>query len=349
MTEMKHLYNDIDPPGFVDKNLTGNLPKGDTTYTSTPVKESKMKGKPTFRLSCCLVSLAVFIATIALIMATASFVLVLMQENQPACQGSENRPASSCQQILDCDSSSSSGYYWIASEDGNATQQYCSMNRVCGGLDGGWMRVAELDMRSDSSQCPSALTPHPDQRLCGISIGNGNCSQVFFEVNNVSYNQVCGKIIAYQFGSPDSFTGNKQIDTDYVDGISLTYGMNTRKHIWTFAAAIDEAKDNPGSKCPCTNIATASHATSPPAFVGNDYFCDTGSMERFTGTLYADNPLWDGAGCGPANFCCSLNNPPWFFKQLQSSTSEDIEMRVCMDELPVNEDVRIEQIMIYVH
>ena len=224
------------------------------------------------------------------------------------------------------------------------------MNRVCGGCDGGWMRVAELDMRNSSSQCPSALTPHTDHRLCGIHIGgNGSCSQGFFEVNNISYDGVCGVIVAYQFGNPDSFTVNKQIDMGYVDGISLTYGINPRKHIWTFAAAVDEVDDNPGSKCPCTNIATAANATPPPDFVENDYFCDTGSTERFTETLYTDDPLWDGAGCGPANFCCSPNNPPWFFKQLESSTSEDIEIRVCFDESQVNEDVRIEQVMIYVH
>ena len=40
----------------------------------------------------------------------------------------------------------------------------------------------------------------------------------------------------------------------------------------------------------------ASDATSPPGFVGNDYFCDTGSTNQLTfNHLYIDNPLWDGA------------------------------------------------------
>ena len=299
-----------------------------------------------------------------------------------SCPGYDsNQPASSCQQILDCNSSSSSGYYWIASEDGNAIsssssgyywiapedgnaiQRYCSMTRVCGGRDGGWMRVAELDMTNSGSQCPSGLRErvHPGQRLCEPAVGGGRtsayCSSTFFEIQNVRYEQVCGKIIAYQFGSTESFGMNvgtgptEDIDSMYVDGVSLTYSSNPRKHIWTFAAALDEMGTNSNSNCPCTNITTATGATPPPDFVGNDYFCDTGSNSSFMNNflyVYADDPLWDGAGCGPANFCCSLNNPPWFFKQLESSTSEDIEMRVCSNQSNGDENILIEQIEIYV-
>ena len=224
------------------------------------------------------------------------------------------------------------------------------MNRVCGGLDGGWMRVADLDMRNSSSQCPSGLRErvHPDHRLCGMNVST-DCSQEFFETNVLQYDQVCGKIVAYQVGSIDAFSTspNKQgIDQGYVDGISLTYSSNPRKHIWTFAAAADEYSR---SDCPCVNIGRAANANPISSFIGNDYFCDTAAENRYVnGLFYADDPLWDGAGCGPANFCCSLNNPPWFFKQLQSSTSEDIEMRVCNDEGLHNEDIHIEQIEIYV-
>ena len=226
------------------------------------------------------------------------------------------------------------------------------MNRVCGGRDGGWIRVAELDMRNSGSQCPSGLRErvHPGHRLCGLDIDDGGCSTVLFEMHNISYEQVCGRIIAYQFGSTDSFgITHEGIDSLYVEGISLTYSSNPRKHIWTFAAALDEVGTFNNLNCPCTKIDSAAGATPPPDFVGNDYFCDTGSNSSFkTNFLYADDPLWDGAGCGPANFCCSLNKLPWFFKQLQSSTSEDIEMRVCCDQNHLDEDVHIEQVELYV-
>ena len=272
------------------------------------------------------------------------------------CPGSHAiRPASSCQQILNCNPSSSSGYYWIASADSKATEMYCSMNRVCGGVSGGWMRVAELDMRNSGSQCPSGLREreHPGHRLCAKDTDDGGCSNVTFKVSNVSYDRVCGKIIAYQYGAPESFyTSNsmsRSIDEAYLDGISLTYSRNPRKHIWSFAAAFDEVGSVPEFNCPCINITLAEEATPPPDFVGKDYFCDTGSANQFEfGQLYADNPLWDGVGCGPDNTCCSLNNPPWFFKQLPSSTSEDIEMRVCCDELYNFKNIYIEQVELYV-
>ena len=89
---------------------------------------------------------------------------------------------------------------------------------------------------------------------------------------------MCGKIIAYQFASPDAFAnrGNAiTINENYVDGISLTHG-NPRQHIWTFAAAVDEFEII--STCPCIN---STSSLSPPAFVGEDYFCDTGSADRW--------------------------------------------------------------------
>ena len=281
----------------------------------------------------------------------------IMQLRKILCPGSHvYQPASSCQQILNCNSSSSSGSYWIASADGKAIEKYCSMNRVCGGVSGGWMRVVKLDMRNIVNQCPSGLRErvHSDQRLCGRDNDEPYCSRVFFNVNSVKYDQVCGKIIAYQYGSPASFNINSSssisIDEIYLDGASLTYGKNPRKHIWSFAAALDQVGTLPSCNCPCTNNTSAAEATPPPDFVGKDYFCDTGSADKYKfDHLYVDNPLWDGAGCGPDNTCCSLNNPPWFFKQLQSSTSEDIEMRVCCDQPHENEDIYIEQIELHVH
>ena len=273
-----------------------------------------------------------------------------------------SHPALSCAEIYAYDNSTPSGSYWIQAADGNAARMFCDMNITCGGQEGGWMKVGSLDMRSSGSQCPSGLRErvHPGHRLCGLNIDGGGCSQVFFETKNVRYDRVCGRVVAYQVGSPDSFglyppelVGTRTIDQVYLDGISLTYSNNPRKHIWSFAAATDEyvvSTTLPSNNCPCINILRAAGATPPPDFVGNDYFCDTGSTEPFKfGKLYSDNPLWDGAGCGPANTCCSLNNPPWFFKQLQSSTSEDIEMRVCCNQDRSDEDLQIEQIEIYVH
>ena len=59
------------------------------------------------------------------------------------------------------------------------------------------------------------------------------------------------------------------------------------------------------------------------------------------GTIYADDPLWDGEGCGATNACCQFNNPPWFCTTLPQPTTDDIEMRLCSNQGEANEDVVI--------
>ena len=211
------------------------------------------------------------------------------------------------------------------------------------------MQVVKLNMTNTSHQCPPGTRLRTDlnKRVCGRGTDNAGCSSSFFDVNGIRYNQVCGKIIGYQNKTPDAFRGQQNsIDQSYVDGISLTHGSNPRKHIWTFAAAVDEVNGDVNYKCPCINV----HQTSPqpPSFVGSDYFCDTGSTHRYQYIFYPDDPLWDGARCGPANTCCSLNNPPWFYKQLSTATHDSIEMRICSDQVVSNEDTPVEIIELYV-
>ncbi len=256
----------------------------------------------------------------------------------------------SCAALLQLYPSFTSGYYLIRSSNGSPVRVYCDMTLSCGGVTGGWMRVAELDMTDDSNQCPESLIERGDSniRTCGIPSSSPSCSQVPIPLSHVTYDRVCGKIRAYQYGSTDAFSvSSVNISTYYVDGVSLTYGgPKTRQHIWTFAAALDEVGTYPRENCPCTNT-NSTDFTPPPAFVGNDYFCDTGSESRFQHNIfYGDDPLWDGAGCGPLNTCCTFNNPPWFHKELPEPTTDDIEMRVCKNN--VEEDIAIEMVSIYV-
>ena len=220
------------------------------------------------------------------------------------------------------------------------------------------MQVAKLDMTNSSHQCPPGtrlrtdLLTNYNKRLCGINFDGPGCSSTMLTIHGINYGQVCGKIIAYQYASPDAFWRYhpvNQIDGNYVDGISLTHGSYPRKHIWTFAGALDKAGTDPHLNCPCTIINLTSSATQPPSYVGNDYFYDTASVNRWDYILYPDDPLWDGAGCGSANTCCSLNNPPWFLKQLPSNTTNDIEMRMCHDHPGcIDEDTPIEVLELYI-
>ena len=281
----------------------------------------------------------------------------LISLHQPGKTASH--PAMSCAEIYDYNPTTPSGYYWLKDSNNAVIRMFCDMTLTCKGIGGGWMQVVKLDMTNSSHQCPPGTRLRTDltsKRLCGINFSRPGCSSTTFDVHGIEYTQVCGKIIAYQDSSPDAFgsTSSVNIDGNYVDGISLTHGANPRKHVWTFAAALDEVGTWAQANCPCTNVHQAASARQPPSFVGNDYFCDTGSTHRWSpNTFYPDDPLWDGAGCGPANTCCTLNNPPWFRKQLPSSTTDDIEMRMCRDHPPnsnnrPDEDTPIEILELYV-
>ena len=91
---------------------------------------------------------------------------------------------------------------------------------------------------------------------------------------------MCGRFIGYQDTTPDAFApydrdDSLTIDSAYFNGASLTHGQSPRKHIWTFAAAIDKA-DSDLSTCPCGQPDRHYTGTVPP-FIEQDYFCNSGS------------------------------------------------------------------------
>ena len=60
------------------------------------------------------------------------------------------------------------------------------------------------------------------------------------------------------------------------------------------------------------------------------------------------DPLWDGRDCGSMSTCCQFNNPPWFCKDLPQQTTDNIEMRLCIDQAVANEDVILKLAEVYV-
>ena len=273
-----------------------------------------------------------------------------------------NFPASSCAALTKLGVSPSSGNYWVESSGGQSVRVYCDMTLDCGGVTGGWMRVGQLDMRDVTSLCPAGFklnvseladvgsgnstVPVASLRTCTIASDDGPaCSETWYKVHNVSYSEICGRVIGYQFGAPDAFGDKHGLFPVYVDGVYLTYD-NLSKHIWTFAAAYDEMGSLPGHSCSCID-GQSSIAGTPPSFVGNDYFCDTASASRPERRLYVGDPLWDGSGCGAGNSCCSFNNPPWFYRRLPNATSLDVEMSVCRDQARFEEDLGIQIVDIF--
>ena len=221
----------------------------------------------------------------------------------------------------------------------------------CGG-PGPWRMIAHLNTRDPSQQCPSNWWLHTTPvRGCGRSVYH--CDSAIFPSNGSSYSHVCGRINALQFGTPEAFINSIQgrnpgLEGDYVCGVSLTHGAaGSRQHIWTFAAAQSDSAAN-NQVCPCTNT-NSNWPYQIPSFIGSNYFCDTGNHEPgYSYTVFQDDPLCDGDGCGPTSTCCQLNNPPWFCTTLPQPTTDDIELRICGHEGRSGEDVFVQLVDIYV-
>ena len=264
----------------------------------------------------------------------------------------------SCAFVLEKNSSALSGYYTMQTSNGSRLTVYCDMEgNNCYGK-GGWMRISYLNMSEPDTVCPTGLMlkryTDIDHDLCGRPVSSsGNQSSVIFTTYGVSYNNICGQVRGYQFGSPDGFppmlgggglVTNPSIDTIYVDGISITYD-NPRKHIWTYAGGLFQDKTI-DTCCPCNN---GSMGTEVPSFVGNDHYCESGTSGHWSSVLYSKDVLWDGQQCsGLEGPCCINLKMPWFSRTLNETTTENIELRVMASEETINEDTPLDIIELYI-
>ena len=265
-------------------------------------------------------------------------------------------PANSCAELAEQEPDIPSGNYWILNSTQSPVQVFCEMGEVFPAslnITGGWVRVADLNMIDPDQQCPENLNQSYTNpiRLCGRRTDYG-CDSVTFTTYGVQYQQVCGRVRGYQFGSPDGFNDidcrncTNDIDTPYVDGVSITHGASPRKHIWTYAAGYsDVGITSPIATCPCTG-----GGSSPPPFVASDYYCESGvNTGSWTHVLHPNDPLWDGQDCnGLERTCCDPPNLPWFCKELPGPTTDDLEFRICGDEMLSNEDTPIDLVQLYI-
>ena len=280
---------------------------------------------------------------------------------------SSANPADSCGQIHEYQPNMPSGDYWVRNAQGNAVQVYCDMTRQCcnDASSGGWARVAYLDMTNPAHQCPTGWDQLSTPRGC-IKRGITGCSSAMFQAQGILYSRICGRVIGYQYCNPDAFLNynldptSVTIDDIYLDGVSITRG-SPRQHVWSFAVGTSETETTPFAIiCSCTNSQNLNrNSFLVPTFVGDDYFCETAqtASNRLpcpTGNLrndapsgvYVDDPLWDGQNCGINSSCCQLNGPPWFCKELDETTNDAFEVRICDDA--TIEDVMVIRVEIYV-
>jgi len=85
-----------------------------------------------------------------------------------------SNPGKSCRDIYNYNMAShgQSGYYWIKTDD--VYKVYCDMKLTCGGITGGWIRIANVNT-SQGNDCPSGwnktMQPKPLCRGSGDSAG----------------------------------------------------------------------------------------------------------------------------------------------------------------------------------
>ena len=265
-----------------------------------------------------------------------------------------NYTGSSCEDIYNNnpETDDKSGYYHI----NDSQWVYCNMTAVangdfistCAGVGGGWRRIVNINI-SARDDCPGEWRKATQSGInfCRVASDGGfTCSSANFSTNQISYQRVCGRARGYQKGFTYAFYGGhywyrRTIDQDYVEGLSITYSSNPRQHIWTFAAGSGERVNRPWN-CPCI-VSNAYHLS----FVSKGYYCESGSVYFSSiATYFFNDALWDAAGC--VDNCCDDTTQPWFYRQLNQTTQDDIEARICAaDSFSVGSTL-IDQLELYI-
>ena len=245
----------------------------------------------------------------------------------------------SCSNIKHLIPSSPSGYYHV-----NITQYiYCNMEELCG-EEGGWTRLAYLNMSDITQNCPPGLEEWEAGgiRLCRIDEESKGCSEpVKFPTNGISYIHICGRVIGYQKGKTDALYPNGP----YFDGVNITRGSSC-EHVWSYVAG-QRSDYVSNADCPCNRGSTI----QIQEFIGDHYYCESGSNSTASrSTLYSSDPLWDGKNCLALEApCCKSPNLPWFHRDYGNTTSTDyLELRVCRSGSRNNEDIPLQLYEIYV-
>ena len=137
----------------------------------------------------------------------------LLVNSQTSCSGSASTTCcpiepsplpTSCKEIKTKWPHSISGYYLIGCKKG-PSYVYCHMEDLCSS-GGGWTRIAYVDMSDSTEKCPPGfkLYQSGDVRACEKQSLSASCQSVKFPSNGINYSQVCGRVVGYQYGSPDA-------------------------------------------------------------------------------------------------------------------------------------------------
>ena len=292
--------------------------------------------------------------TMSPVVTTTGIVLITTAVLLAGCDACGSRglyctaPADNCTDVF-CDTNRESGHYWVKKAGSSTAERvYCVRDHLdCG--EGNWMRVAQIDTTERFFTCPGeseSMVVNKGQ-YCRTPTAGG-CASLHFASLGHTYREVCGFIRGYQYYTTDAFgfAASRRLSTtdqNYVDGFSFTYGWGPRKHLFTYAVGYNAGHAH--ASCPCA----PGGGRSPPNFVGSDYYCST-AYSGSTGpqqSLSTGDPLFDGVGVC-AGTCCDNMNQPWFKKTVPQQTTDNLEMRLCVDQAFSDEAVAFDKMELYI-
>ncbi|MBT8496019.1 MAG: hypothetical protein KJO07_23445 [Deltaproteobacteria bacterium] len=245
--------------------------------------------------------------------------------------------ASSCADLLASEPDTPSGLY-VVGEGG--TEVHCEMDL----MGGGWTRVAQVDaevgcpgewIQAETGVAKVCIRPASEE---------GSQAWAAFQPATDSYQEVMGFVRGYQNASMDSFsevTSSRGGLADfYVDGVSITAIDSELVHVFTYAVAWSDTDNSEQSLCPCLG------GTGAPAFVGDDFYCESGFPAEPGGGWATADPLWDGDGSGTD--CDSPGNPSRFSVDLGAPLRGPLVVRILVDQGSSNEDVGVSALELFV-
>ena len=207
------------------------------------------------------------------------------------------------------------------------------MGELCG-VKTGWMRVGYFDGKKES-KCPNdnfVSKNFKNYRVCrakgtGTVHSKAYCASVPMESHGVKYSQVCGTAAGYQAGSTIGLEKGADINSPYLNGVSITRTVSTpqkRSHVFSLISGVAE-RYTAQFACPCNEGSTL----KPPAYIGNDYYCESGIDYPTTNPVIIDSdPLWDQKKFRYNEKKCLRSKMPWFSSSIPPATN-DLELRLC--------------------
>jgi len=227
---------------------------------------------------------------------------------------------SSCNESFQQQCTPKPGYYQLQLSNGPPLPSYCSWTVPCSNITGGWMRVAKLKKCKGVPQCFENLTTSAINGNTGCvatDIPTPGCAKVTFSTPGLLFSHICGTVQGVAYGTPDGFQMGASIaNVTFVDGISLILSNKSHlRHLHTLSA-----HGGAGKTKPCNN--------GVPEFVSENYQCMV--------TVHNDT-------CPITNKCS-----PFFHRDIGELTSGDIEMRICRDDGPNDEEIILNDLELYV-